>query len=97
MTLQKIAIGMADSVMMIFCHSGRALRKATATATVMNVISDRSPAHASATLSVRIGSVMLLEAMLIFVPLRNAVTPVKRSVTTATFAASSWSGLAMYE
>ena len=92
--MQKIAIGTADSVMMIFCHSGRSDRNATAAATVMNVISDRSPAHASATLSVRTGDVMP-SPMWIFVPDTDASTPVSCSVTTATFAARFWSGMAI--
>jgi hypothetical protein len=52
-TLQPMAIGTALKAMMSFCHSGRLLRNATAAATLMNVMSDRSPAHASATSSAR--------------------------------------------
>jgi len=52
-TLHVIAIGTADAVMISFCHSGRADKNAIAAPTVMNVINDRMPAHASATLRMR--------------------------------------------
>ena len=90
--LQKIAIGTAESVMTAFCHSGRNDRNATAAATEMNVISDFSPAHASATFSVRVTPPS--PAMWIFVPERTASTPVARNVFVAADAASSWSGIA---
>src|SRR5688572_26633321 len=94
MTLQKIAIGTAENVMNSFCHSGRLDRNAIAAATEMKVISDRRPAHASATFNVRTCWSMPAAMKIFVAPLDEASTPLNTNVWTATFAASTCSGQA---
>src|SRR5947209_549695 len=99
MTLQKIAIGTAEAITMNFCQRGRADRNATAPPTAINVISDRSPAQASATLRVRVSGspVAATTTYEILVPKTDAFTRVISSTHTATCAANCCNGPATRE
>ena len=66
-------MGIAESVTSTFCQIGRLERNAIAAPIVIKVISERRPAHASATFNVR--SAAFWPSMNIFVPLKNAFTP----------------------
>ena len=94
-----MAIGTAAAVITSFCHSGRLDRNATIAESVTNVISDRNPAHASATFSTRSGRRRPTASNCgrkIFVPPNPASTPTRFRIATDTRAARFCSGLAIW-